>query len=118
MTSCPEKRPEETPDRPGRTTGGNGMIRNALLSVLCVLAILAVVPQVTQAKDSLYEQKMARGVLAFESGKFPEAAGESRPGQVDPATETQRPVGKSCSPLRAAEKGISYRVGAYAVLLR
>jgi len=52
------------------------MIRTALVSVLCVLAILVVVPQVTQAEDSLYEQKMARGVLAFESGKFPEAAGE------------------------------------------
>ncbi len=52
------------------------MTRTALVSVLCVLAILVVVPQVTQAKDSLYEQKMARGVLAFESGKFPEAAGE------------------------------------------
>ena len=52
------------------------MIRTALVSVLCVLAILMVVPQVTQAIDSLYEQKMARGVLAFESGKFPEAAVE------------------------------------------
>ena len=52
------------------------MIRTALVSVLCVLAILVVMPQVTQAKDSLYEQKMARGVLAFESGKFTEAAGE------------------------------------------
>jgi len=50
------------------------MIRTALVSVLCVLAILVVMPQVTQAKDSLYEQKMARGVLAFESGKFTEAA--------------------------------------------
>jgi hypothetical protein len=52
------------------------MIRTALVPVLCVLVILVVVPQVAQAKDSLYEQKMARGVLAFESGKFPEAAGE------------------------------------------
>jgi len=54
------------------------MIRSALASVLCVLAILMVVPHVTQAKDSLYEQKMARGVLAFESGKFAEAAVEFR----------------------------------------
>ena len=52
------------------------MIRTALVSVLCVLGILFVAPRVTQAKDSLYEQKMARGILAFESGKFPEAAGE------------------------------------------
>lgn len=118
MTGCPDKRPDGTPDRPGPTTGGNGMIRIALVSVLCVLAILMVMPQVIQANDSLYEQKMARGVLAFESGKFPEAEGENRSGQVDPATETQRPIGKSCPPLRPAEKGISYRVGAYAVLLR
>jgi hypothetical protein len=52
------------------------MIRTTLASVLCVLAILVAVPQVTQAKDSLYEQKMARGILAFESGKFGEAAAE------------------------------------------
>jgi len=43
-----------------------------------MLAILMVVPQVAHAKDSTYEQRMARGVLAFESGKFAEAAGEFR----------------------------------------
>jgi len=40
------------------------------------LAILLLVPGGAGAKDSIYEQKMARGVLAFESGKFPEAAVE------------------------------------------
>jgi hypothetical protein len=54
------------------------MTRSTLVSVLCLLMILNLVPKITQAKDSLYEQKMARGVLAFESGKFPEAAGEFR----------------------------------------
>jgi hypothetical protein len=55
---------------------GHGMIRTALASAFCVLALLIVVPQAAHAIDSTYEQKMARGVLAFESGKFPEAAGE------------------------------------------
>lgn len=60
----------------GPVVQGCGMIRTAIHSILCVLVILVAVPQVTQAKDSLYEQKMARGILAFESGEFPTAAAE------------------------------------------
>jgi len=58
------------------TQGGKGMIRTTLAYVLFALAIVIVAPQVVHAKDSLYEQKMARGVLVFESGKFPEAVVE------------------------------------------
>jgi tetratricopeptide repeat protein len=91
------------------------MIRTALVSVLCVVAILIVVPQVTEAKDSLYEQKMARGVLAFESGKFPEAAGEFQAALSekpdDPAATLYLGIAQSRSGDPRAESTLKKAVG-------
>jgi len=91
------------------------MIRTALVSVLCVLAILVVVPQVTQAKDSLYEQRMARGILAFESGKFPEAAAEFQAALSetpdDPAATLYLGIAQSRSGDPQAESTLKKAVG-------
>ncbi|NJD69415.1 MAG: tetratricopeptide repeat protein, partial [candidate division NC10 bacterium] len=76
MNRRPGNRSGGTPSRAGSAAGSIRITRTVLASVLCVLAILLFMPQVARAKDSLYERKMARGVLAFESGKFPEAAVE------------------------------------------
>jgi hypothetical protein len=52
------------------------MYRTSVACLWYALVILLLAPGGAEAIDSIYEQKMARGILAFETGKFPEAAGE------------------------------------------
>ena len=77
MIGCREKRPASR-YAAGRQGGASGRLYGASAACLgyALAILLLLVPGAAGAKDSVYEQKMARGVLAIESGKYLDAAGE------------------------------------------
>lgn len=91
------------------------MNRSSAACLSYALVLLLFAPAAAGAKDSIYEQKMARGVLAFESGKFPEAAGEFRAALSekpdDPAATLYLGIAQSRSGDPLAESTLKRAVG-------